>query len=188
MRIWLRPDKLAKLGLTPADVISAIKEQNLQAPAGRIGAAPSPKDQEFTYTVERARAGSSRREEFENIIIRGTDDGRPGPHQGRRARRARLAGLQLVRPARRQARRRDGRLPAARRQPAPGRARRSTRPWRGPRRSSRRTWTTRSSTTRPRPSRPRSTRSSRPSSRRSSSSRSWCSSSCRTCGRRSSRS
>ncbi len=52
MRIWLRPDKLAKLGLTPADVISAIKEQNLQSPAGRIGAAPSPKDQEFTYTVD----------------------------------------------------------------------------------------------------------------------------------------
>ena len=51
MRIWLRPDKLAKLALTPSDVISAIKEQNLQAPAGRVGAAPSPKDQEFTYTV-----------------------------------------------------------------------------------------------------------------------------------------
>src|SRR5436190_15371373 len=46
MRIWLRPDKLAKLALTPSDVISAIKEQNLQAPAGRVGAAPSPKDQE----------------------------------------------------------------------------------------------------------------------------------------------
>src|SRR5262249_56829127 len=45
MRIWLRPDRLARLGLTPSDVISAIKEQNLQAPAGRIGMAPSPKDQ-----------------------------------------------------------------------------------------------------------------------------------------------
>ena len=42
---------LAKLGLTPSDVISAIKEQNLQAPAGRVGMRPSPKDQEFTYTV-----------------------------------------------------------------------------------------------------------------------------------------
>src|SRR5215475_11926615 len=51
MRIWLRPDRLARLGLTPSDVIAAIKEQNLQAPAGRIGMAPSPKDQEFTYTV-----------------------------------------------------------------------------------------------------------------------------------------
>src|SRR5499425_2690462 len=37
MRIWLEPDKLAKLGLTPSDVISAVKEQNLQAPSGKIG-------------------------------------------------------------------------------------------------------------------------------------------------------
>jgi HAE1 family hydrophobic/amphiphilic exporter-1 len=71
MRIWLRPDKLSKLGLTPADVISAIKEQNLQAPAGRVGAAPSPKDQEFTYTVS-APSRLVTTEEFENIIIRGT--------------------------------------------------------------------------------------------------------------------
>src|SRR5499433_1141601 len=51
MRIWLRPDKLAKLGLTPSDVISAIKEQNLQAPAGKVGAAPTPQTQEFTQTL-----------------------------------------------------------------------------------------------------------------------------------------
>src|SRR6187397_3400075 len=74
MRIWLRPDKLAKLGLTPADVISAIKEQNLQAPAGRVGAAPSPKDQEFTYTVS-APGRLVNAEEFENIIIRETATG-----------------------------------------------------------------------------------------------------------------
>ena len=72
MRIWLRPDKMAKLGLTPADVVSAIKEQNLQAPAGRIGAAPSPKDQAFTYTVA-APGRLVTAEEFENIIIRGTE-------------------------------------------------------------------------------------------------------------------
>ena len=42
MRIWMRSDRLAKLGLTPSDVISAIKEQNLQAPAGKVGAAPTP--------------------------------------------------------------------------------------------------------------------------------------------------
>jgi len=72
MRIWLRPDKLAKLGITPSDVMASIKEQNLQAPAGRVGGAPSPKDQQFTYTV----AAPSRlvtTEEFENIIIRGTE-------------------------------------------------------------------------------------------------------------------
>jgi hydrophobic/amphiphilic exporter-1 (mainly G- bacteria), HAE1 family len=72
MRIWLRPDKMAKLGITPSDVISSIKEQNLQAPAGRIGAAPSPKDQQFTYTVS-APARLVTTEEFENIIIRGTE-------------------------------------------------------------------------------------------------------------------
>src|SRR6188474_2448118 len=51
MRIWLRPDRMAQLGLTPNDVIQAIKEQNLQAPTGRIGASPSPETQKFTYTV-----------------------------------------------------------------------------------------------------------------------------------------
>src|SRR6266699_624447 len=74
MRIWLRPDKLAKLALTPSDVISAIKEQNLQAPAGRVGAAPSPKDLEFTYTVS-APGRLVNPEEFENIILRQTETG-----------------------------------------------------------------------------------------------------------------
>src|SRR6059036_3252051 len=69
MRIWLLPDRMAKLGLAPADVISAIKEQNLQAPAGRVGMAPTPKDQEFTYTVS-APGRLVTPEEFENIIIR----------------------------------------------------------------------------------------------------------------------
>src|SRR5499426_3573789 len=74
MRIWLRPDRLAQLALTPSDVISAIKEQNLQAPAGRVGMAPSPKDQEFTYTVS-APGRLVNPEEFENIIIRQTETG-----------------------------------------------------------------------------------------------------------------
>ena len=69
MRIWIRPDRLANLGLTPADVIAAIREQNLQFPAGRIGAAPSPPDQEFTYTVN-APGRLVTAEEFEHIIVR----------------------------------------------------------------------------------------------------------------------
>src|SRR6476619_1862457 len=73
MRVWLEPTKLAKLGLTPADVIASIKEQNLQAPAGRIGGAPSPKDQQFTYTVA-APGRLITAAEFENIIIRGTEN------------------------------------------------------------------------------------------------------------------
>ena len=68
MRIWIRPDKLAKLGLTPSDVISSIKEQNLQAPAGKVGAAPTPKDQLFTNTVS-APGRLVTTEEFENIIV-----------------------------------------------------------------------------------------------------------------------
>jgi hydrophobic/amphiphilic exporter-1 (mainly G- bacteria), HAE1 family len=74
MRIWLRPDRMAQLGLTPSDVISAIKEQNLQAPAGRVGMAPSPKEQEFTYTVS-APGRLVNPDEFENIIIRQTQTG-----------------------------------------------------------------------------------------------------------------
>jgi hydrophobic/amphiphilic exporter-1 (mainly G- bacteria), HAE1 family len=74
MRIWLRPDRLATLALTPSDVIAAIREQNLQAPAGQVGMAPSPKDQEFTYTV-RAPGRLVNPEEFENIILRQTETG-----------------------------------------------------------------------------------------------------------------
>ncbi|HKX33627.1 MAG TPA: multidrug efflux RND transporter permease subunit [Blastocatellia bacterium] len=74
MRIWIRPDRLAKLGLTPSDVISAIKEQNLQAPAGKVGGAPTPKDQEFTETLS-APGRLVTTEEFENVIIRQTATG-----------------------------------------------------------------------------------------------------------------
>ncbi len=74
MRIWLQPDKLAKLGLTPSDVISAIKEQNLQAPSGKIGGEPAPAGQDFTYTVSvPSRLISTA--EFEDIILRETETG-----------------------------------------------------------------------------------------------------------------
>src|SRR6058998_748298 len=76
LRVWLRPDKLAKLGITPSDVISAIKEQNLQAPAGRVGQAPTPADQAFTFTVS-APGRLVTGEEFENIIIRAEAAGTP---------------------------------------------------------------------------------------------------------------
>jgi HAE1 family hydrophobic/amphiphilic exporter-1 len=76
LRVWLRPDKLAKLGLTPSDVVAAIKEQNLQAPAGRIGAAPAPADQAFTFTVS-APGRLVTSEQFENIIIREAPTGTP---------------------------------------------------------------------------------------------------------------
>lgn len=69
MRLWINPDKLAELGLTVADVISAVKEQNVQAPAGTIGQMPAPKDQEFQYTGK-VQGRLVTPEEFGNIIIR----------------------------------------------------------------------------------------------------------------------
>src|SRR5947207_3023868 len=74
MRVWFKPDMMAKLGLVPADVISAIKEQNIQAPAGKIGGAPTPKDQEMTETVS-APGRLITPEEFEKVIVRQTANG-----------------------------------------------------------------------------------------------------------------
>src|SRR6266404_25105 len=74
MRVWFKPDLMAKLGLVPADVIAAIREQNIQAPAGKIGGAPTPKDQEMTETLS-APGRLVTSEEFENIIVRQTASG-----------------------------------------------------------------------------------------------------------------
>ncbi len=74
MRIWLRPDKLAEFGLTPGDVAAAVREQNAQFAAGRIGADPVAAGQPFTYAVT-TRGQLSTPEEFENIILRSLDDG-----------------------------------------------------------------------------------------------------------------
>src|SRR5215204_3302336 len=74
MRIWFRPDRMAKLGLTPNDVISAIREQNLQAPAGKVGAPPPPNDPEFTQTL-RAPRRLITPPAFENIILPQTGTG-----------------------------------------------------------------------------------------------------------------
>ncbi len=74
MRVWLRPDKLASLGITPTDIQNAIKEQNAQAPAGRIGAEPAPPGQENQFNV-RALGLLKDPKEFEEIIIRSNPDG-----------------------------------------------------------------------------------------------------------------
>lgn len=68
MRIWLQPDKMAQLGITGSDISNAIKEQNVQAPAGTIGQRPSLPDQEFQYTA-RVKGRLEDPKEFENIII-----------------------------------------------------------------------------------------------------------------------
>jgi HAE1 family hydrophobic/amphiphilic exporter-1 len=74
MRIWLQPDRMAQLGLTPADVVAVVREQNLLAPAGQIGAEPAPTGQQFTYTVS-APGRLLTPAEFEDIIVREEENG-----------------------------------------------------------------------------------------------------------------
>jgi hydrophobe/amphiphile efflux-1 (HAE1) family protein len=69
MRIWLRPDRLAQLGLTVTDVANALRAQNAQYAAGKIGAEPALKGQELVYTVT-ARGRLVEPEEFGEIVIR----------------------------------------------------------------------------------------------------------------------
>ena len=74
MRIWLRPDRLDVLGITPQDIANAIKEQNAQSPAGRVGAEPAPPGQEMQFNV-RAAGLMKDPKEFEEIIIRSNPNG-----------------------------------------------------------------------------------------------------------------
>ncbi|MGM9508527.1 efflux RND transporter permease subunit [Larkinella sp. GY13] len=69
MRIWLQPDKIAQLGMTPADVVAALQEQNLQVAAGSIGAPPQQSSQAFEYTVF-TNSRLSKEEDFRNIVVR----------------------------------------------------------------------------------------------------------------------
>src|SRR5437763_758549 len=74
MRCWVRPDKLAKLGVTVPEIVKAIQTQNTVNPAGQIGSEPVPKGQEFTYAVlAQGRLPSA--EEFGQIVIRAGSDG-----------------------------------------------------------------------------------------------------------------
>ncbi len=74
MRLWVRPDTLAKLGITVPEIISAIQAQNTVNPAGKAGGEPAPKGQEFTYTVL-AQGRLVSPEEFGRIVVRETPDG-----------------------------------------------------------------------------------------------------------------
>ena len=74
MRIWLRPDRLAQLKLSPGDVARAINEQNAQFAAGKVGEPPTGGGQELVYTVT-TKGRLSDPKEFENIIIRANPDG-----------------------------------------------------------------------------------------------------------------
>src|ERR1044071_190089 len=71
MRLWVKPDQLAKLAITVPEVVSAIQAQNTVNPAGQVGSEPIPKGQPFTYSV-RAQGRLSSPEEFEQIVVRET--------------------------------------------------------------------------------------------------------------------
>jgi HAE1 family hydrophobic/amphiphilic exporter-1 len=74
MRMWVKPDQLAKLGITVPDIIRAIQAQNTINPAGRAGAEPAPPGQEYTYTVL-AQGRLISPEQFGQIVVRETPDG-----------------------------------------------------------------------------------------------------------------
>jgi len=74
MRLWVKPDQLAKLGITVPDIISAVQKQNNVNPAGQVGSEPIPSGQKFTYTV-RAQGRLQTPEEFGEIVVRANPDG-----------------------------------------------------------------------------------------------------------------
>ncbi len=74
MRLWLRPDKMAALGLTVGEVQAALQEQNTIVAAGKLGAAPSLPSQQFEYSIQ-AKGRLKTPEEFGETIIRANKDG-----------------------------------------------------------------------------------------------------------------
>ena len=74
MRIWLRPDRMAALGITASDVSQAIREQNVQVPAGQVGQPPATRGQSFQYSL-RVKGRLIKAEEFGDIIIGSKPDG-----------------------------------------------------------------------------------------------------------------
>src|SRR5712672_1063141 len=74
MRLWVQPDKLAKLGITVTDIVNAVQQQNTVNPAGQVGGEPAPANQQFTYSVL-AQGRLSSPEQFENVIVREAPDG-----------------------------------------------------------------------------------------------------------------
>ena len=74
MRIWLKPDVCARLGLTVTDVQNALRSQNVVNPAGQVGAEPAPPGQQLTFTV-RAQGRLVEPEEFANVVVRENADG-----------------------------------------------------------------------------------------------------------------
>jgi HAE1 family hydrophobic/amphiphilic exporter-1 len=74
MRLWVQPDKLAKLGITVSDIVSAVQQQNTVNPAGQVGGEPALANQQITYSVL-AQGRLTSPEQFENVIVREAPDG-----------------------------------------------------------------------------------------------------------------
>ncbi len=74
MRLWVKPDQLAKLGITVTDIVNAVQAQNTVNPAGQVGGEPSPNNQQFTYSVL-AQGRLTSPEQFGDVIVRETPDG-----------------------------------------------------------------------------------------------------------------
>jgi HAE1 family hydrophobic/amphiphilic exporter-1 len=74
MRIWMNPDRMASMGITTSEVIQAVKDQNIQAPAGQLGSEPAPPGQKYQLNV-RSRGLLKEPAEFEEIIVRSNPDG-----------------------------------------------------------------------------------------------------------------
>ncbi len=74
MRLWVKPDQLAKLGITVTEIVSAIQSQNTVNPAGRVGGEPIPSGQQFAYAV-RAQGRLVSPEEFGQIVVRESPQG-----------------------------------------------------------------------------------------------------------------
>ena len=74
MRLWVKPDQLAKLAITVPEIVQAIQSQNTVNPAGQVGSEPAPKGQEYTYSV-RAQGRLTSPEEFGQIVVRGSTSG-----------------------------------------------------------------------------------------------------------------
>jgi hydrophobic/amphiphilic exporter-1 (mainly G- bacteria), HAE1 family len=74
MRLWVKPDQLAKLGITITDIANAIQAQNTVNPAGQVGGEPAPANQQFTYALL-AQGRLTSPEQFGNVVVRETPDG-----------------------------------------------------------------------------------------------------------------
>jgi HAE1 family hydrophobic/amphiphilic exporter-1 len=74
MRLWVKPDQLAKLNITVPEIVDAIKQQNTVNPAGQVGAEPAPPGIEYTYAI-RAQGRLETPEEFAQIVLRANPDG-----------------------------------------------------------------------------------------------------------------